>query len=78
MSKEKIQELIPTSDDDSGILRQARLDSNSQTTLPTVETKNEIRELLLVCVSQVRMGGLFILARGRYLAKASVVRKRVN
>ena len=34
MSKEKIQELIPTSDDDSGIPRQARLDSNSQ--LPNV------------------------------------------
>ena len=30
MSKEKIQELIPTSDDDSGIPRQAQLDSNSQ------------------------------------------------
>jgi hypothetical protein len=34
MSKGKIQELYQTSDDDSGIPRQARLDSNSQTTKP--------------------------------------------
>ena len=32
MSKEKIQELILTSDDDFGIPRQAQLNSNSQTT----------------------------------------------
>ena len=38
--------LHPTSDDDSGIPRQARLDSNSQTTKPTLESKNERRELL--------------------------------
>ena len=31
-----------------------------------------------MCVSQVRTGGLFILARGRYLAEASVVRKKVG
>ena len=49
MSKKKIQELIPTSDDDSGILRQARLDSNSQ--LPNLLQKVKVRrELLLVCV----------------------------
>ena len=46
MSKEKIQELIPTSDDDYGIPRQARLDSNSQTTKPTLESEIEKRELL--------------------------------
>ena len=50
MSKEKIQEHIQTSDDDSGIPRQARLDSNPQTTLPTLESESEKRELLLVCV----------------------------
>ena len=49
MSKEKIQELYLTSDDDSEISRQARLNSNSQTTKPTLETKNERRELLAVC-----------------------------
>ena len=50
MSKEKIQELYPASNDDSGIPRQARLDSNSQTTKPTLERETEKRELLLVCV----------------------------
>ena len=30
MSKKKIQELVPSSDDNFRILRQARLDSNSQ------------------------------------------------
>ena len=54
MSKEKIQELIPTSDDDSGIPRQARLDSNSQTTKPTLESKSEKRKLLW-CVLRVRL-----------------------
>ena len=44
MSKEKIQELILTSDDDSGIPRQARLDSNSQL---LTYFRFEKRELLL-------------------------------
>ena len=50
MSRKRYKSLYPTFDDDSGIPRQARLDSNSKTTKPTLETKNERRELLL-CVS---------------------------
>ena len=50
MSKENIQELYPTSDDDSRIQRQARLNSNFQTTKPTLESiKRE--ENSLVCVT---------------------------
>jgi hypothetical protein len=50
MSKGKIQELYHTSDDDSGILRQAQPDSNSQTTKPTLESKKR-EEISFVCVS---------------------------
>jgi hypothetical protein len=46
ISKGKVQELYQTSDDDSGIPRQARLDSNSQTTKPNSRKWNEWRELL--------------------------------
>ena len=46
---EKIQELISTSDDDSGILRQARLKPNSQ--LPNLLLKGKVRRELLWCVS---------------------------
>ena len=44
MSKEKIQELIPSSDDDSRPPRQARLDSNFQL---LTYSRLEKRELLL-------------------------------
>ena len=42
-SKEKIQELIPSSNDDFESSRQARLDSNSQL---LTYSRNERRELL--------------------------------
>jgi hypothetical protein len=39
MSKGKIQEIYQTSDDDSRIPRQARLDSNYRTSKPTLESE---------------------------------------
>ena len=38
-SMKRNKNLYQTSDDDSGIPRQARLDSNSQTTKPTLESE---------------------------------------
>jgi hypothetical protein len=54
MSKGKIKELYQTSDDDFGIPRQARLDSNSQTTKPTLEIEKR-EETSLGCVLQAVM-----------------------
>ena len=50
MSKKRIQELIPNKDDDFGIPRQARLDSNSQL-LTYSRNERETSDSFLVCVT---------------------------
>ena len=62
-SKEKIQVLIPSFDDDSGSPRQGRLDSNSQL---LTYSRNKRRENSLVCVLQVRMADPFIVVPSRF------------
>ena len=51
MSKEGYKSLYQTSEDDSGIPRQARLDSNSQTTKPNSRTEVKRELLLSVCLT---------------------------
>ena len=50
MSKKRIQELIPNKDDDFGIPRQARLDSNSEL-LTYSRNERETSDSFLVCVT---------------------------